>query len=278
MSAEPVTIAPGPMVPAVYEVVTVVAETADTVTLELEPTVDAVPVPVPGQFNMLWVPGIGEVPISLAGIPGGHLVHTIRAVGAVTSALCAMRPGDQLGVRGPFGKGWGLERAVGRDILVVAGGLGLVPLRPLIHDVIENRREYGHVSVLVGARSPDGLVYGEEIDEWARSVDVAVTVDVAGPGWKGHVGAVTDLLPGARSRPGREVAFVCGPEIMMRVVAASVVERGTVDGDVLVSLERNMHCGIGHCGRCQLGSAFLCKDGPVVAWSETSPLLAVRGR
>jgi len=266
------------MVPNVYEVVRFERENDDTATLELEPRDRPIAPPAPGQFNMLWVPAIGEVPISLAGVEGHRLVHTIRSVGAVTSALCELRPGDQLGVRGPFGRGWGLASAVGHDVLIVAGGLGLVPLRPLIRDLVADRDRFGEATLLVGARTPDGLVYPDELERWRGSMNVAVTVDIARSGWVGHVGVVTDLLKLSTTRPGHEIAFVCGPEIMMRVVAAAIVDRGTPAENVEVSLERNMHCGIGHCGRCQLGAAILCQDGPVVAWNSANPVLAIRGR
>ncbi len=270
--------AAGDMLPAIYEVLAIDAETDDTATLSLGPCDRPIAPPEPGQFNMLWVPGVGEVPISLAGRTGDHLEHTIRAVGAVTSALCELRPGDKLGVRGPFGQGWGLDAAVGRDVLVVAGGLGLAPLRPVIQALLTDRTRFGKVAVLVGSRSPDGLLYTDEFPEWASELGARVTVDVASPGWREDVGAVTGLLPTVSTRPDREVAFVCGPEIMMRIVARAITERGTPVSDVRVSLERNMHCGIGHCGRCQLGAAFLCQDGPVVSWDVADSLLAVSGR
>jgi len=266
------------MLPAVYEVVDSVAETADTVTLSLATSDVPMPIPAPGQFNMLWAPGVGEVPISVAGRCGDQLEHTIRSVGAVTGSLSALTSGDQLGVRGPYGRGWNLHDAHGSDVLVVAGGLGLAPLRPVVHEILADRDRYGRVAVIVGARSPDLLLYADEVAAWADQLDVRVTVDSAAPGWRGDVGSVMPLLAAVDTRPEREVAFVCGPEIMMRAVASALTERGTSPADIRVSLERNMHCGIGQCGRCQLGPMLLCQSGPVVSWAEATPLLAVVGR
>ncbi len=268
----------GPMVPVIHRVVARRADLADTTTLTLRPVDEALPHPEPGQFNMLWVPGIGEVPLSLAGLEGDDLVHTIRNVGAVTNALCALETGDLLGVRGPFGTGWNLGRARGRDVLVVAGGLGIVPLRLVVDALVADRDQYGKVAVIIGNRSPDTLLYADRVEGWAETVEVEVTVDAASPDWSGHVGVVTELLPSVKTNPADQMALVCGPEVMMRFAAEAIIDRGTPAENVFVSLERNMHCAIGHCGRCQLGPMFVCKDGPVVPWSRVDPLLKVRGR
>jgi anaerobic sulfite reductase subunit B len=268
----------GPMVPVIHRVVDRRVELDDTVTLRLRPVDAPLPPPQPGQFTMLWAPGIGEAPISLAGVDDGDLVHTIRAVGAVTTALCAMEPGELLGVRGPFGTGWELERAVGRDVIVMAGGLGLVPLRPVIRELVARHDEFGRIRVLIGGRSPDTLLYPDETLEWDRTLDVDITVDAADKGWRGHVGVVTELLRSRLPDPTTTTAFVCGPEVMMRFGAMALLDRGLAADDVLVSLERNMHCAIGHCGRCQLGPVFVCKDGPVVPWSRVDPLVKIRSR
>lgn len=267
-----------PMVPTIHRVVARRVDLDDTVTLGLDPVAHALVPPAPGQFNMLWAFGIGEAPISIAGVEGGTLVHTIRRVGAVTAALCALEPGDTVGVRGPFGFGWNVDRATGHDLLVVAGGLGLAPLRPLLLGVLANRARFGRVVLLVGARSPEQLLYLGELDEWARELDVEITVDSSAPTWRGHVGVVTKLIARAEVDPARTIAYVCGPEIMMRFAAMAAVDLGLDPSAVWVSLERNMHCAIGHCGHCQLGPLFVCKDGPVVSWPVFESLIKVRER
>jgi NAD(P)H-flavin reductase len=272
--------APGPMVPVIHRVEQRRLELPDTVTLVLRPVDDDVApiLPAAGQFTMLWAPGIGEAPISLAGVEDGALVHTIRAVGAVTTALCATEAGGLIGVRGPFGTGWDLGRAEGRDVVVMAGGLGLVPLRPVIRELVNRPHEFGRVRVLIGARNPDTLLYPDETLDWDRTLDVDVTVDAADPGWRGHVGVVTELLGPRLADPSHTSAFVCGPEVMMRFGALALLDRGVAADHIAVSLERNMHCAIGHCGRCQLGPVFVCRDGPVLPWSRVDPLVRVRKR
>lgn len=272
------TIATATMTPSIYRVSSRRDELPDTVTLELRPVDRPLASPAPGQFAMLWAFGIGEVPISLAGLRDDVLTHTIRRVGAVTTALCDVTEGDSVGVRGPFGTGWDLARAVGRDLLIIAGGLGLAPLRPLVLEVLANREDYNRVALLVGGRSPDQLLYLDEITGWADELDVDITVDTASPSWPGHVGFVTKLVDGARVDPERTTAFVCGPEVMMRLAAEAAVDRGIPAAEVLVSLERNMQCAIGHCGHCQLGPFFLCKEGPVLSWQCVEPVIRLRGR
>jgi NAD(P)H-flavin reductase len=272
------------MVPARHRVVAVRRELPDTVTVTIEPveTVGSPAAPVPGQFNMLWTFGNSEVPISVSGTGtrDTQVVHTIRAVGSATSALCSVREGDVVGVRGPFGTGWDVGHATGSDVVVVAGGLGLAPLRPVIVALLAERRVFGEIALLVGARSPDVLLYGEEVLNWrARSdVRVEVSVDHARPGWWGDVGVVTKLLDVVRFDPARTAAFVAGPEIMMRFTAVALVDRGVAAHAIHVSLERNMKCAVAHCGRCQIGPTLVCRDGPVYSYDVAAPLLAVRGR
>lgn len=268
------------MTPLVYRVVSRTEEIADTITLAIEPVGDGISKPSPGQFNMLWAFGIGEAPISIAGTDPRTLVHTIRSVGAVTAALTDLDVGESLGVRGPFGTGWDMTEAKGNDVLVVAGGLGTAPIRPIVQEVLANRHEYGKLAVLVGARSPEALLYAQQLQHWGNHPDMhlEVTVDTAPPSWRGDVGLVTRLVDRAPIDMDNATSFICGPEIMMRFVAKAAVARGAAASRVYVSLERNMHCAIGHCGHCQLGPAFLCKDGPVLAWDEVEPLLAVRAR
>ena len=273
---EPVTAAPAaPMWPTRYVVATRRDETSDTVTLLLRPAETPIPAPRPGQFTMLYAFGVGEVPVSVSGIGQGGLVQTIRAVGAVTRALCAAEPGDMIGVRGPFGTDWQVNAADGRDVLVVAGGIGLAPLRPVLLAALAERRS--RVMLLVGARSPGELLFPRELETWRRrGADVRVTVDRGDATWDGRVGLVTELIPDAVADPARTAAFVCGPEIMMRLCSEALVNRGVPATDIRVSLERNMRCGAALCGHCQLGPLLLCRDGPVVSYAEAAPLVTIK--
>jgi NAD(P)H-flavin reductase len=227
---------------------------------------------------MLYAFGVGEVPISFAGDPGDGrpLAHTVRAVGTVTDALCRAPRGTAVGVRGPYGAGWSLGDPAD-DLLVVAGGLGLAPLRPVILLAVADPVRRGYLRLLLGARSPDQLLYRRELGRWrVRGADVRVTVDHAAPGWVGPVGVVTDLLEGAVDRPERTTALVCGPEVMMRLVAGRLRQLGVPGERIQVSLERNMRCGVAQCGHCQLGGVLLCRDGPVVGWDRIERSLEVR--
>lgn len=253
-------------------------ETDDTVTLVLSP-VGGTPVSCePGQFTMLYAYGVGEVPISFSGDPaaGRPLTHTVRAVGPVTEALCRSGRGAVVGVRGPYGVGWSLGDPAD-DLLVVAGGLGLAPLRPVILRALAGPPRRGGLRVLLGARSPDQQLFRGELARWrARGADVRSTVDYATPGWVGPVGVVTDLLGPAVDRPERTTALVCGPEVMMRFVAGRLRQLGVPAERIQVSLERNMRCGVAQCGHCQLGGVLLCRDGPVLRWDRIGPSLGVR--
>ena len=268
------------MVPTPYRVDWRRRDLSDTVTLGLVPQDDGLPRFEPGQFAMLWAFGVGEVPISLSGTENGALEHTIRSVGAVSEALSASKVGDVIGVRGPFGEGWDIERAEGRDLLIVAGGLGLAPVRPVMIEALANRHRYGRLALLVGARNPDSLLYVDQLEKWrARfDIEVEVTVDAAPPSWHGDVGVVTKLIDRAPVSPERTTAVVCGPEVMMRFVSQQLVDKGVPPAEVLVSLERNMRCAIGHCGHCQLGQVFVCLDGPVFPWTRVEKLMKVRER
>ncbi len=271
-------IAPTPMLPVSYRVVARQRETADTVTLALEP-VGADPIDfLPGQFNMLYAFGVGEVPISVSGASEGRIHHTVRAVGAVTRALHDMQPGAMLGVRGPFGTHWDLQSAQGADLVIVAGGIGLAPLRPAIEGVLAHRERYGKVAILIGARAPEMLMFPHDVRDWRSRFDVTVEVivDAAGGDWHGEVGLVSELVPRVALDPADTVAMVCGPEVMMRVVAAALHDHGVATERIRLSLERNMKCAIGHCGHCQLGPAFVCMDGPVFDLDRIDPLLSVR--
>ncbi len=266
------------MVPEPFAIRARHQETADTWTIELEPRGGAGLPFAPGQFTMLSAFGAGEVPISISGDPGeeGPLAHTVRAVGLATSAICAAQAGTVLGVRGPFGRPWPVAEVEGGDVLVVAGGIGLAPLRPAILALLARRARYGRLVLLYGGRSPDQLLYGEELESWReRGLEVEVTVDSAGPEWLGHVGVVPRLIQRVEFDPAA-AALLCGPEVMMRFAAAALERAGIGADRVYVSMERNMQCGIGLCGHCQLGPTLICRDGPVYRWSELEPWLAIR--
>ncbi len=271
-----------PMTPRPFRVSERRRETHDTWTLALEPA-DGGPAPEfgPGQFNMLYAFGVGEVPISISGAPGGGgpVEHTVRAVGPVSEAICRAEPGTELGLRGPFGSSWPLAEAAGRHLVIVAGGLGLAPLRGALLAALARREELAGVALLLGGRSPDELLYGAELDAWAADprLDFGVTVDAAGPGWEGHVGVVTTLIGDADFDPARALAFVVGPELMMRFTAQALLERGLDPADLYLSLERNMKCAVTHCGRCQLGPAFALPRGPGDEHRRGRPLLRGAG-
>jgi NAD(P)H-flavin reductase len=268
------------LVPVPLRVTHVARETADTVTLRL----DAAPLAggfrfSPGQFNMLYVFGVGEVPISVAGDPAepGEIVHTVRAVGAVTRAIAAVRRGATLGVRGPFGSAWPLERMHGCDVIVIAGGLGLAALTSAVDAVLARRAELGRITVLYGARTPGDLLYRKAPARWRRlGAAVEVTVDRAGLDWRGHVGVAPGLLARVPIDPARTVAMLCGPEVMMRFAVRALEGRGLPREAIWLSLERNMKCAVGSCGHCQLVPFFVCKDGPVFRYDRVAPFMTRR--
>jgi NAD(P)H-flavin reductase len=280
--SEPGPPPPNSAVPVPFEVRERRMETSDTVTLVLAPTAAVARTPAfrPGQFNMLYAFGIGEVAISISGDPEGPgtLVHTIRSAGRTTEALCASPPGSVVGVRGPFGSGWPLDAAAGRDLVLVAGGLGLPPLRPLLYEILRERSRFGRVEVIYGARSPGDLVFYDEVQRWRARPELRVqtTVDTAGPDWHGDVGVVTARLPDARFDPARTTAFLCGPEIMMRLTARALHDRGVPRASIWLSVERNMKCAVGVCGHCQFGPAFVCRDGPIFSYDRIGRFLEVR--
>jgi NAD(P)H-flavin reductase len=265
------------LTPAPFRVTTREPDTADTWTLTLEPIYDAAPTIRPGQFVMVYAHGIGEVPISVSGPPDrpGPVVLTIRDVGAVTHAICGSPAGTILGVRGPFGNHWPIDKAVGDDIVVVAGGIGLAPLRPVVLRMLENRDDYGTASLLYGARIPGDLLYPTELETWRAAMSVALTVDAPDDTWTGKVGFVPALLTDAVFQPAETTAFVCGPEIMMRVAAQALLDRGVPGERIYLSMERHMDCGIGLCGHCQLGPTLICRDGPVYTQAELARWLEV---
>ena len=264
--------------PHLFRVRTRRRETHDTWTLRLDPVDGDRPDVRPGQFTMVYSFGVGEVPISFSGDPRGPLVHTVRAVGAVTRAICDARRGAVLGIRGPFGNEWPVAEAAGGDVVVVAGGIGLPPLRPTVYEILRRRRDFRDVALLYGARTPDDLVFRRELVRWRARGDlqVEVTVDAAVEPWRGQVGVVPKLIEGARFDPAATTAFIVGPEIMMRFSAQALLDRGVPPSRIFVSMERNMQCGVGHCGHCQLGPTLICRDGPVYRWDMLAPLLTAR--
>lgn len=270
-----------PMRPVPFEVRQVSRETGDTFTLALSPASGSSGWPFsPGQFNMLYIFGAGEVPISISGDPARPelLVHTIRAVGAVTRGMQKLKKGDWVGVRGPFGSSWPVERAHGHDVVIVAGGIGLAPLRPALYHVLLHRGLYGRVVLAYGARTPRDLLYPKELREWRGrfDIDVQVTVDRATVEWQGAVGVVTKLIDRSPFDPGSAMALLCGPEVMMRFAIMGLQRRGVSDTSIFVSMERNMKCAVGFCGHCQLGPVFICRDGPVFRYDQIQPFFGLR--
>ncbi len=231
----------------------------------------------PGQFNMLYVFGVGECAISISSDPAKpkNLFHTIHRVGTVTTALAHMKRGDVIGLRGPYGSFWPTEPAIGKDICIMAGGLGLPPLRPLLHTLFRKRNSFGRIIILYGARSPLDLLFRVELEEWAKkeNVEVLVTVDRGDPSWKGHIGVVTSLLGYLKLDARATIAYVCGPEAMMKFSVFELERRGLAEHQIYMSRERNMKCAVGFCGHCQYGPTFICKDGPVFMLPQVRHLL-----
>jgi NAD(P)H-flavin reductase len=253
-------------------------DTRDTYTLVLEPA-DGQPMPfAAGQFTMMHAFGAGEAPISISGDPAspGVLQHTIRNVGAVTRALVEAAPGTELGIRGPFGTGWEVSSGRGGDVVFVAGGIGLAPLRPAILELCAAREDYGRVLVLYGSRTPEDILFGEDLLRWVTGydIDVQVTVDNGQHAWQGRVGLVTQLIARGGFDAANTLALVCGPEVMMRYAAAGLAERGVPHDRLRLSMERAMKCGVGLCGHCQLRELFLCVDGPVLTYDVLEPLMS----
>jgi len=270
-----------PMRPEPFEVRQHVKETGDTFTLTLAPVGGARFRPfAPGQFNMLYVFGIGEVPISISGDPAKpeQLVHTIRSVGATTRAMQGLKRGDWLGVRGPFGTAWPVAEAHGQDVVLIAGGIGLAPIRPALYHVLLHRALYGRVVLLYGARTPRDMLYARELREWRSrfDVEVEVTVDRATMDWQGSVGVVTKMVQRSPFDPRSATAFICGPEVMIRYASQALEQRGTPLGSIFVSMERNMKCAVGVCGHCQFGPFFVCKDGPVFRYDRIQRFFGMR--
>jgi NAD(P)H-flavin reductase len=268
------------MLPNVWEIRSLRHDTHDTFTLSLaEPGGAQLPF-APGQFNMLYVFGVGEVPISISGDPTKPetLVHTIRAVGPVTNAMRGLKRGQSLGVRGPFGTAWPVQEARGRDVMIIAGGIGLPPLRPTLYHILANRQEYDRVTLLYGTRSPRDILFARELEAWRGRFDlvVGVTVDAAPAEWRGNVGLVTTLISRAQFDSDNTLAMIVGPEIMMRFAVLELENLGLPAKSIFISMERNMKCALGYCGHCQFGPTFICRDGPVFRFDRISELIRIR--
>jgi NAD(P)H-flavin reductase len=272
------TLGMDPLIPRPFRVRRRLQENADSFTLEIEPEGAATSFAfTPGQFNMLYIFGVGEVPISISGHSAARntIAHTTRAVGTVTRALAKLKRGDLVGVRGPFGSSWPTEAALGRDTILIAGGIGLAPLRPVLFRLLGLRRKTSRLVLLCGARTPEDLLYARELESWGQKCEVHVTVDRATGAWRGNVGVVTTLISRMPLKAQTALAMICGPEIMMRFTVRELQKRGVSDNRIFVSLERNMKCATGFCGHCQFGPEFICKDGPVFPYDRVKSWLEI---
>ncbi len=276
----PISPAGEPMQPRMVRVRRIRRETPNTFSLELVGPAGAAFSFEPGQFNMVGVLGVGEVPISVSGDPAQKdiLVHTIRVVGSVTEALGGLRTGDWVAVRGPYGHPWPLKLAEGRDLVLVCGGIGLAPMRPVVYSVLNDRARYGKLVVLYGTRTREDILFRKELAAWQfqQDIDLELTLDRGHGVWRGNVGVVTDLIARLAVDASNAVAMVCGYEFMMRFIAQSLLAQGLDASQVFISLDRNMKCGIGLCGHCQFHGEFVCRTGPIYRYSDIASLLSVR--
>ncbi len=233
---------------------------------------------LPGQFVEVSLPGIGEAPISISSSPTKRRSFDlcIRNAGKVTGALHRLEAGDEVGIRGPFGNGFPIRILEGNDLVIVAGGLGIVPLRSLINYVMDNRRDFGKVTILLGCRTPKDMLFGDEIEQWNHRLDVNFdcTVDRTLPGseWEGNVGLITTLIPGVTLDPNRTFAVICGPPVMYKFVIIKLLEKKIPERQIIMSLERHMKCGMGKCGHCQIHKYYCCQDGPVFSYDKIKNL------
>jgi len=266
------------LVPQPVRITRVRRESADVATLELTPASPFVF--AAGQFNMLYAFGLGEVAISISGDPAeqDRIVHTVQAVGAVSAAITRLRRNMAVGVRGPYGSHWPVAESESSDVIIVAGGLGLAPLRPALHRILTRREHYGRVVLLYGARGPSDILYRRELEAWRRrlDVDIVVTVDHAAGDWRGNVGVVPALIARTPVDPEHAMAMVCGPEIMMRFTIDALRDRGLAADRIYLSMERNMKCAVGLCGHCQFGPAFVCRNGPVFRFDRIASIFSIR--
>lgn len=269
-----------PIIPELFRITNIRWETKDVFSISLKPEKKHTHEFSPGQFNMVYIFGVGEVPISISSDPGDTttLVHTIRVVGSVTRAISRLKRGNILGIRGPFGTGFPVEQAEGNDVVIIGGGIGLAPLRPVVYSVLAHREKYGKVIILYGARTPRDIIFRKQLEKWRARFDteVEVTVDYGDTKWYGNVGVVTTLIRRVDFDPLNTIAFICGPEIMMRYTVLQLNNRGVSDENIFISMERNMQCAIGFCGHCQYGPYFVCKDGPVFRFDKIRNLFRIR--
>lgn len=266
------------MLPKRYRVRSLSQDTHDTFTLVLDPLEEPIAPFLPGQFNMLYLFGFGEIPISMSGSfsQNNELVHTIRAVGSVTEGMQKLQPGDEVGVRGPFGSAWPFSGWTG-NILVLAGGLGLAPLRPVLLDLAKGMGDEKCVTLLYGARTPSDLLYVQELEEWKKKgIRVGISVDRPDGTWRGNVGVVTVLIQKNVPDPQNTRVLLCGPEIMMKFALVELMRIGVPESEIFLSMERNMKCATGFCGHCQYGPYFLCKDGPVFPFTKVKEWLPIK--
>ncbi len=268
-----------PFIPSTVRLTSWQRESEDVFSFSVEPP-PVYPGFAPGQFNMLYLPGRGEAAISISGSPqdSTRITHTVRAVGNITKALREIRPSERIGLRGPYGRGWPLEKAAGRELILLAGGIGLAPLRPVLYSALAAPERYARISLLLGARSPDDLLFSEELLDWKfeHGLQFFASVDSATFDWRGDVGVITTLIPRVKMNPRNVIAMICGPEVMMRFCVRELRARGVPDDSIYVSLERNMSCAVGHCGHCQLGPHFVCRNGPVFAYPAVDRYLVTR--
>lgn len=270
--------------PHEVEIVERIQESATIFTLRLrftDPAQHAAYRFAPGQFNMLYLYGVGEVPISIVSDPKDETLfdHAIRVVGRVTRGLAQLTAGDRLGVRGPYGRGWPLAESEHKDVMIVTGGLGCAPVVSVINYVMRRREQFGRLIILQGVKHAEDLLWRKRYEQWGEAPDtqVLIAADVGAALWPWHVGRITDLFDMTKLKAERTVVMMCGPEPMMQVAVRHLGERGVPEANVWLSMERSMHCAVGLCGHCQYGGKFVCKDGPVFSYPEVKDLFGVRG-
>lgn len=268
-----------PMVPLPYRVQSIQQNIPDVYTLDLFPVAESIGPWLPAQFAMVYLAGVGEVPISISSNPADeeHITLTIRAGGSVTKAGAELEKGDVVGIRGPFGTSWPTDEAIGNNLVIIAGGIGLAPLKSLVHSVSNRRSNFGDVTILYGAKQPGALLYRDELERWESEDNIVsqLIVDNGDDEWTGSVGLVTELVDAMDPPSDDTMAFVCGPDIMMRFVSEALVARGVAEKEIYLTMERNMKCAIGWCGHCQMGSLFMCYDGPVFALPRVRHLMTI---
>ena len=273
-----------PYLPAEAEIVERIQESPTIFTLRLrftDPELHNTYSFEPGQFNMVYLYGVGEVPISIVSDPEDeHLYdHTIRIVGRVTRGLAQLKQGDNVGIRGPFGRGWPLAQAQGRDVLIVTGGLGCAPVVSVINYVIKRRPRFGRLTIMQGVKHSDDLLWRERYRQWGElaNTQVIVAADKGGQQWPWRIGRVIEMFNDIQLEPHQTIAMMCGPEGMMKAAVDRLLARGVAETMLFLSMERNMQCAIGHCGHCQYGGRFVCKDGPVFSFGQIKTLMGVAG-